>query len=179
MLEWRAQTPCARIGERVWVWNARWNRAFGTAAAFVTLPAAQAVPLPDNTDFAAGACLGIPALTAWQAVETDGGVQAGDWVLVNGGAGAVGHYAVQMATAKGARVIATVSSAEKAAHARDAGAECLVMATDNIQVALVLKKIKELGLNIKVASDNGAGGTGGTNMVGLAGDAADGFVEFF
>ena len=59
---------------------------------------------------------------------------------------------------------------------RDAGAECLVMATDNIQVALVLKKIKELGLNIKVASDNGAGGTGGTNMVGLAGDAADGFV---
>lgn len=59
---------------------------------------------------------------------------------------------------------------------RDAGAECLVMATDNAQVALVLKKIKELGLNIKVASDNGAGGTGGTNMVGLAGEAADGFV---
>jgi branched-chain amino acid transport system substrate-binding protein len=59
---------------------------------------------------------------------------------------------------------------------RDSGAECLVMATDNVQVALVLKKIKELGLNIKVNSDNGAGGTGGTNMVGLAGDAADGFI---
>lgn len=59
---------------------------------------------------------------------------------------------------------------------RDAGAECAVMATDNVQVALVLKKIQELGLKIKVASDNGAGGTGGTNMVGLAGEAADGFV---
>ena len=59
---------------------------------------------------------------------------------------------------------------------KDAGAECLVMATDNVQVALVLKKIQELGLKIKVASDNGAGGTGGTNMVSLAGEAADGFV---
>lgn len=118
--------PAARIGERVWLWNARWNRPFGTAAQFVTLPAAQAVPLPDNTDFAAGACFGIPALTAWQGVETDGGVAAGEWVLVNGGAGAVGHYAVQMAALKGARVIATVSSAAKAAHAREAGAEIVI-----------------------------------------------------
>lgn len=116
----------ARIGERVWLWNARWKRAFGTAAEFVTLPARQAVPLPDNTDFKAGACLGIPALTAWQAVETDGGVEAGQWVLVAGGAGAVGHYAVQMAKAKGARVITTVSSAEKAAHARKAGADLVI-----------------------------------------------------
>lgn len=121
-----ASVPTARIGERVWVWNARWNRPFGTAAEFVTLPAAQAVPLPDGTDFAAGACFGIPALTAWQGVETDGGVQQGDWVLVNGGAGAVGHYAVQMAAMKGARVIATVSSAAKAAHAREAGAEIVI-----------------------------------------------------
>lgn len=115
-----------RIGERVWLWNARWKRAFGSAAALVTLPAEQAVRLPDNTDFAAGACLGIPALTAWQAVETDGGVAPGEWVLVQGGAGAVGHYAVQMAKLKGARVIATVSSPEKAAHARAAGADILV-----------------------------------------------------
>ncbi|WP_374381127.1 NADPH:quinone reductase [Dongia sp.] len=121
-----AGVPPARIGQRVWVWNARWNRAFGTAAQFVTLPAEQAVPLPDNIDFAAGACFGIPALTAWQGVETDGGVAAGDWVLVNGGAGAVGHYAVQMAALKGARVITTVSSAAKAAHARQAGAEIVI-----------------------------------------------------
>lgn len=116
----------SRIGERVWLWNARWKRAFGSAAHFVALPANQAVPLPDNTDFAAGACLGIPALTAWQAVETDGGVGPGDWVLVQGGAGSVGHYAVQMAKLKGAKVIATVSSPEKAAHARAAGADVLI-----------------------------------------------------
>jgi NADPH2:quinone reductase len=118
--------PEARIGERVWVWNARWNRAFGTAAEYVTLPAGQAVRLPDATDFAAGACFGIPALTAWQAVETDEGVESGQWVLVNGGAGAVGHYAVQMAALKGARVITTVSSATKAAHAKAAGAEVVI-----------------------------------------------------
>jgi NADPH2:quinone reductase len=118
--------PPARIGERVWLWNARWKRAFGTAAELVALPAGQAVTLPDNTDVAAGACLGIPALTAWQAIDTDGGVAAGDWVLVQGGAGAVGHYTVQMARLKGARVIATVSSPEKARHAKAAGADIVI-----------------------------------------------------
>lgn len=121
-----AGVPATRIGERVWVWNARWNRPFGTAAACVTLPAEQAVPLPQGTDFEAGACFGIPALTAWQGIETDGGVEAGQWVLVNGGAGAVGHYAVQMAALKGARVITTVSSPAKAAHAKAAGAEIVI-----------------------------------------------------
>jgi NADPH2:quinone reductase len=120
-----AGVPGARIGERVWLWNARWKRAFGTAAEYVALPAVQAVQLPDNTDFAAGACLGIPALTAWQAVETDGGVKD-QWVLVQGGAGSVGHYAVQMAKLKGAKVIATVSSAGKAERAKAAGADAVV-----------------------------------------------------
>ncbi|WP_439137192.1 NADPH:quinone reductase [Roseicyclus sp.] len=105
----------ARIGERVWVWNAGWQRALGTAASHVALPAEQAVRLPDATTFAEGACFGIPAMTAWYAVMGDGPV-AGQTVLVTGGAGSVGRYAVQMARAAGARVIATVSSASKAAH---------------------------------------------------------------
>lgn len=105
----------ARIGGRVWVWNAGWQRAFGTAASHVTLPAEQAVRLPDATTFAEGACFGIPAMTAWYAVMGDGPV-AGQTVLVTGGAGTVGRYAVQMARAAGARVIATVSSPEKARH---------------------------------------------------------------
>jgi NADPH2:quinone reductase len=117
--------PGSRIGERVWLWNARWKRAFGTAAEYVALPAVQAAQLPDNVDFEAGACLGIPALTAWQAVETDGGVK-NQWVLVQGGAGSVGHYAVQMAKLKGAKVIATVSSEAKAARAKAAGADAVV-----------------------------------------------------
>lgn len=105
----------ARIGERVWVWNAGWQRAFGTAAEYVALPAEQAVRLPDGVGFAQGACFGIPAMTAWYAVMGDGPV-AGQTILVTGGAGSVGRYAVQMARAAGARVIATVSSEAKAAH---------------------------------------------------------------
>ncbi|HWT96105.1 MAG TPA: NADPH:quinone reductase [Terriglobales bacterium] len=119
----------ARIGERVWLWNGQWRRPFGTAAAFVALPAAQAVPLPANVSFEIGACLGIPLLTAWRAVhwrpirptET-----MGETMLVAGGAGSVGHYAVQLAKRAGYRVIASVSSAEKAAIARAAGAEAVV-----------------------------------------------------
>jgi NADPH2:quinone reductase len=112
-----------RVGERVWVWNAAWMRAFGTAAQYVVLPSNQAVPLPDNVDLAAGACLGIPALTAYNAVTVNGGV-LNQVVLVAGGSGAVGHYAIQLAKIKGARrVIATVSGTEKAILAREAGAD--------------------------------------------------------
>jgi NADPH2:quinone reductase len=134
-----AGVAATRIGERVWIWNARWKRAFGSAADYVALPAVQAVPLPDTADFATGACLGIPALTAWQAVETDGGV-TDQWVLVQGGAGAVGHYAVQMAKLKGARVIATVSSADKAARAKQAGADAVV----NYRSEDLVQRVKDL-----------------------------------
>ena len=118
--------PSTRVGERVWVWNAAWMRPFGTAAQYVVLPAEQAVSLPPNTDLAAGACLGIPALTAYHSITADGGV-AGKNVLVAGGAGAVGHYAIQLAKIKGARrIMATVSGPEKAALAREAGAETVL-----------------------------------------------------
>jgi NADPH:quinone reductase len=116
----------ARIGERVWLWNAAWQRPYGTAAEYVVLPAPQAVRLPDGIDLAAGACLGIPALTAYHAVTVDGGVR-GKSVLIAGGAGAVGHYAVQFARLQGARQIMTsVSNGEKAALARAAGADLVV-----------------------------------------------------
>jgi len=116
-----------RIGQRVWVWNAAWGRACGTAAQFVVLPERQAVLLPDAvSDDAAGACLGIPALTALHALLCGGGV-AGQRVLVAGGAGAVGHYAVQFARLLGARqVLATVSSQAKATLARTAGADTVI-----------------------------------------------------
>lgn len=100
-------------GTRVWVWNAGWQRAMGTAAEYVCLPVSQVAELPDGTSFAEGACLGIPAMTAWYALD---GVGPGDTVLVTGGAGSVGRYACQMGALLGARVITTVSSAEKAAH---------------------------------------------------------------
>ena len=98
--------PAARIGERVWVWNAQWVRAFGTCAEYVTLPSEQAVRLPDKTSFEAGACLGIPAMTAYHAVAV-AEAKPGMTLLISGGAGAVGHYAIQFAKAAGATVITT------------------------------------------------------------------------
>ncbi len=112
----------ARIGERVWVWNAQWLRAFGTCAEYVTLPSAMAVRLPDKTSFEAGACLGIPAMTAYHAVAV-AEARPGVTLLVSGGAGAVGHYAIQFAKAAGASVITTISSPEKAKLAKAAGAD--------------------------------------------------------
>ena len=117
--------PSTRIGERVWLWNGQWKRAWGTAAQYVTLPDAQAVRLHDGVDWAGAACLGIPAMTAWQAVRL-AGAEPGRTLLVMGAAGAVGHYAVQIARARGARVIGTVSNEEKAAHARAAGADYVI-----------------------------------------------------
>lgn len=114
--------PTARVGERVWVWNAQWKRPFGTAAGYVTLPARQAVLLPDNIDFEIGACLGIPAMTAFHAVAL-ADAWAGSTLLVAGGAGAVANYAIQFAKARGAVIIATVSSQQKAELARAAGAD--------------------------------------------------------
>ena len=117
--------PAARKGERVWVWNAQWKRALGTCADYVVLPAALAVPLPAHASYEAGACLGIPAMTAYHAVEVaDAG--SGRTVLVTGGAGGVGHYAIQFAKARGATVLTTVSSEAKAKLAREAGADHVI-----------------------------------------------------
>ena len=115
----------ARIGERVWTWNAQWGRPFGTAAEFVALPGKQAVRLPDGVSFDVGACLGVPWLTAWRSINFRP-VVAGESVLVAGGAGAVGFYAIQLAKRAGLRVIATVSSDEKARVAWSAGADQVV-----------------------------------------------------
>lgn len=114
----------ARIGERVWIWNGQWKRPFGTAAEYIALPAVQAVRLPDTIDFAIGACLGIPALTALHAVRLHGDI-AGKTLLVTGAAAAVGHYAVQIAKLRGAKVIGTASP-ERQKHARIAGVDELV-----------------------------------------------------
>lgn len=111
----------ARIGQRVWIWNGQWQRADGTAASHICLPAAQAVALPAGTALDTGATLGIPGLTAAQTVFGSGDV-AGQTLLISGGAGAVGHNAVQLAKWGGATVIATCST-EAADRVREAGAD--------------------------------------------------------
>jgi NADPH:quinone reductase len=149
----------ARVGDRVWVWNAQWKRPFGTAAEYVVLPAEQAVRLPDHVSFDEGACLGIPAMTAHRAVTLDGS-PAGQTVLVTGGAGSVGNYAIQFAKLLGAaQVISTVSSPEKAERARAAGADQVI----SYRTESVAERILEL-----------TGGHGADRIVevDLAGNAA-------
>lgn len=102
----------ARIGQKVWIWNGQWQRSHGTAAQEITLPAEQAVPLPDGTSLETGATLGIPGLTACHAVFGGGDIR-GKTLLIQGGGGSVGYLAVQLARWGGARVIATCSARDR------------------------------------------------------------------
>ncbi len=111
-----------RIGERVWVYQAQFGRRFGTAAEYVTLDASRAVRLPDPVSYEVGACLGIPAMTAHRCVFADGPVH-GQTLLVTGGAGRVGYYAIQWAKIAGARVIASASNAADEQLCRALGAD--------------------------------------------------------
>ncbi|MEM7721252.1 MAG: NADPH:quinone reductase [Pseudomonadota bacterium] len=126
----------AQIGQRVWLWNAQGGygtagRADGTAAELIALPHRQAVPLPDHYSMAEGACLGVPAMTAHRCVMADGPV-ANETVLVQGGAGAVGYLAVQIAIAEGAQVIATVSGQDKAARISALGGQSIDRTTEDV-----------------------------------------------
>jgi NADPH2:quinone reductase len=147
--------PASRVGERVWLYIVQWQRAWGTAAEFTIVPARLAVRLPANTSFAEGACLGIPAVTAHRCLFADGPL-AGQTVLVTGGAGAVGHYAVQLAKWAGATVIATVSSHEKAALAAGAGADHTVNYRTGDAAAEILRLTNGAGVDRIVDVDFGA-----------------------
>lgn len=144
--------PKTRIGERVWLWNAQWKRAQGSAAELIALPSEQAVRLPDNVSFAEGATFGIPAMTAWYAVCGAGPV-AGKTVLVTGGAGTVGRYACQMARLSGAQVITTVSSEEKAAHST--AKECINYREEDV-AGSVMDLTDGKGVDLIVDVDFGA-----------------------
>jgi NADPH2:quinone reductase len=161
----------SRVGERVWVWNAAWGRPMGTAAQFVALPERQAVRLPDEVSFEAGACLGIPALTALHAVLCHGGVQGKD-VLVAGGAGAVGHYAVQFARRLGARrVFATVSGPVKANLAGMAGADASMDRRDEDVATRVRELTAGRGVDRVIEVDIAANGRLDTQMLHRGGEA--------
>jgi NADPH:quinone reductase len=144
-----------KLGQRVWLFNGQRNgRAFGTAAKYITLSEHLVTPLPDRLSFAEGATLGIPAMTAWCCLFCDGPI-AGKTVLVTGGAGAVGHYAVQLAKWGGARVIATVSSVAKAEQARLAGADLVVNYRNDDVVAKTMAFTGQRGADRVVDVDFG------------------------
>lgn len=140
----------SRIGERVWISNAQWQRASGSAAEYIAIDADLAALLPDNTSFEIGASLGIPAITACHSVFSHGSVE-GKSILISGAAGTVGHLAIQLARMGGARVIATVRGEKNKARAIKAGAhkaldftddnlaEQIIAANDNCEVDRIIE----------------------------------------
>jgi NADPH2:quinone reductase len=147
-----------RVGQRVWTWLAASGNRWGTAAQWCVLPARQAAPLPDNASAELGACLGVPAMTAHRCLYADGPVE-GKNVLVAGGAGAVGHFAIELAKFRNARVVATVSGPQKAELARRSGADLVVNyrdadAADQLRkFAPQMDRIVELALGANLELD--------------------------
>jgi NADPH2:quinone reductase len=147
----------SRVGERVWTWMAAAGRRWGTAAQYCAIPSRQAVRLPDGISAELGASLGVPAMTAHRCLFADGPV-AGQTVLVAGGAGAVGHFAIELAKRSGARVISTVSGPEKAELAAKAGADLVVNYRDADAAGQIagfgpVDRIVELALGANLALD--------------------------
>lgn len=126
----------ARVGERVWIFGAQAGRPMGTAADYCVLPARQARHLADAMSFEQGACLGVPAVTAHRGCFADGPID-GKWLLITGGTGRVGRYAVQMAKLAGAKVIATAGAPAKAADLAALGADHVVNYRDEDLVGAV------------------------------------------
>ena len=167
----------ARVGERVWVWFAAAGQQWGTAAEWTVVPAERAVPLPASASMELGACLGVPAMTAHRCLFSGGPID-GKTVLVAGGAGAVGHFAIELARRAGARVITTVSSQEKAELAARAGAHHVVNyrdpgALDQIRsFAPVADRIVEVALGANLELDLALAGPQ-TEIVVYAADGPD------
>jgi NADPH:quinone reductase len=146
-----------RVGQRVWLYMAAAGRRWGTAAEYTVVPERAAVSLPDGASFELGASLGVPAMTAHYCLFCDGPVN-GQTVLVAGGAGAVGHFAIELAKRAGARVVTTVSSTEKAALAEKAGADLVVNyrspgAADQIKAFGPVDRIIEVALGANLELD--------------------------
>ena len=146
-----------RVGQRVWLFLAAAGRRWGTAAEWTVVPERQAGPLPDGASFELAASLGVPAMTAHYCLLSDSPVN-GQTVLVAGGAGAVGHFAIELAKRAGARVVTTVSSAEKAALAEKAGADLVVNyrspeAVDQIKAFGPVDRVIEVALGANLQLD--------------------------
>lgn len=129
------------VGQRVWLFLAAFGNRYGTAAEYAVLPVERVVPLPDGASDELGACLGVPALTAAHCLGGDPARLRDQTVLVAGGAGAVGHFAIELAKHAGAEVITTVSSPRKGDIARAAGADVVL----NYREDDIIARIHEAG----------------------------------
>ena len=154
------------VGERVWVYLAAAGNRYGTAAEYCVVPVERTVPLPDNASDELGASLGVPAVTAALCLGRDPRPLSGASVLVAGGAGAVGHFAIELAKQAGARVVTTVSSESKAELARAAGADLVANyrqpeATDLVKsFASPVDRVIEVALGANLDLDLAVSGPG-------------------
>jgi NADPH2:quinone reductase len=154
------------VGQRVWLYLAAAGNPYGTAAEYSVVPVARTVPLPHSASDELGACLGVPALTAAHCLGGHPEALAGRYVLIAGGAGAVGHFAIELAKQAGARVVTTVSSPEKAELAHSAGADLVVNYRDPGATELVrsfaprMDRIVELALGANLELDLAVSGPG-------------------
>jgi NADPH:quinone reductase-like Zn-dependent oxidoreductase len=166
-----AGVPADLVGQRVWLWEAQWHRAWGTAAEHTVVPARCVAPLPGAASFEEGACLGIPALTAHRCLLADGPVD-GRTVLVSGATGRVGAYAVQLAKQGGATVLATVGSDDKAERAAKLGADHVFDHHDDGLAEQVLDLTGGRGVDRIVDAEFGANLAAATAMLAANGTIA-------
>jgi len=174
-----AGVEAALHGLRVWIWEAAYGRADGTAQEFAIVPARHVVTLPDLASFDLGASLGIPFITAHRCltVTEDGplrlgpGTLDGRVVLVAGGAGAVGNAAIQLARWSDATVIATVSGPRKAQLAAVAGADHVINYRQQDVVSEV-RKISSRGVDTIVEVAPSANASIDASVVARCGSVA-------
>jgi NADPH2:quinone reductase len=144
-----------RIGQRVWVFNAAFHRPYGTSAQFTIVEDWMAQELSDDLTYAQGACLGIPVMTAYRCLFSDGPIKD-KTVYIVGGGGVVANYAIQLAKWGGAKVITSISSDEKAGYAKKAGADHIVNYRQQNVVEEILRITNQLGVDRIVEVDFGA-----------------------
>ena len=145
----------SRVGERVWVYNAQYGRRLGTSAEYVCLTSDYAIMLPESADYNAGAMMGIPAMTSHRCVFADGSVE-GQTLLITGGAGRVGYYAIQWAKEYGATVISTASSDASREQCNNAGADLVVGHPSDESVSKILDHTDGKKIDRIIEGDFGA-----------------------
>jgi len=144
-----------RLNQRVWLWNAGWNRFHGTASEYITINSGQAIEMPENVKFSEAACIGIPIMTAHRCVTIGKSVKD-KTILITGGAGVVGRYCIQIAKILGARVIVTVSNKKKFDIAKQAGADQIINYKEENVVEKVMRYTGDRGVDKIVDVDFGA-----------------------
>ncbi|MBK1690613.1 zinc-binding dehydrogenase [Ectothiorhodospira mobilis] len=153
-------------GQRVLFMNGGIGRAPGNYAEYTSVDARFVVPIPEGVDDVAAAAMPLVALTAWEGLFDRARLEPGEWVLIHGGAGGVGHVAIQLARQAGARVMTTVGDDDKARIAEALGAEAVIRYREEDFVASARRRTD--GEGVAVVLDTVGGETCTRSLQALA-----------